>query len=110
MIKNYFIYSVLIFFALNGFGERVKDLTSIKGVRSNHVIGYGLVVGLDGTGEQTAYTAQTFKTMLSRFGISLPAGLKPKLKNVAAVAVHGELPDRHPASTTPSWSGDWPAP
>ncbi len=72
--------------------ERVKDIASIQGVRSNHLVGYGLVVGLDGTGEQTAYTAQSFKTMLNRFGITLPQGLNPKLKNVAAVAVHAELP------------------
>ncbi|WMS87647.1 flagellar basal body P-ring protein FlgI [Pleionea litopenaei] len=72
--------------------ERIKDIASIQGVRSNHLVGYGLVVGLDGTGEQTAYTAQAFKTMLSRFGITLPQGLTPKLKNVAAVAVHAELP------------------
>lgn len=76
----------------SAYAERVKDIASIQGVRSNHLVGYGLVVGLDGTGEQTAYTAQAFKTMLNRFGITLPQGLNPKLKNVAAVAVHAELP------------------
>jgi flagellar P-ring protein precursor FlgI len=76
----------------SAFAERIKDIASIQGVRSNHLVGYGLVVGLDGTGEQTAYTAQAFKTMLNRFGITLPQGLTPKLKNVAAVAVHAELP------------------
>lgn len=74
------------------YADRVKDIASIQGVRSNHLVGYGLVVGLDGTGEQTAYTAQAFKTMLTRFGITLPPGLTPKMKNVAAVAVHAELP------------------
>ncbi len=86
------ILSFLVCFTASVMAERVKDIASIQGVRSNHLIGYGLVVGLDGTGEQTVYTAQAFKTMLNRFGITLPQGLNPKLKNVAAVAVHAELP------------------
>ncbi len=72
--------------------ERIKDLTSIQGVRENQLIGYGLVVGLDGTGEKTKYTEQTFRTMLARFGISVPAGGQLKLKNTAAVAIHATLP------------------
>lgn len=71
--------------------ERLKDIAEIQGVRSNPLVGYGLVVGLEGTGEQTAYTIQAFKTMLKRFGITLPAGIKPKLKNIAAVAIHAEM-------------------
>lgn len=76
----------------NARAERLKDLASIAGVRSNPLVGYGLVVGLDGTGEQTPYTTQAFKSMLSRFGIVLPEGQTPKVKNVAAVAIHAELP------------------
>ncbi len=72
--------------------ERIKDIAEIQGVRSNPLVGYGLVVGLDGTGEQTAYTTQAFKTMLKRFGITLPDNLKPKLKNIAAVAIHANMP------------------
>ena len=72
--------------------ERLKDIAEIQGVRSNPLVGYGLVVGLDGTGEQTSYTIQAFKTMLTRFGITLPANVKPKLKNIAAVAIHAEMP------------------
>lgn len=72
--------------------QRVKDLVDVAGVRSNQLIGYGLVVGLPGTGEQSPFTEQSFKTMLSNFGISMPANLRPKIKNVAAVAVHAELP------------------
>jgi len=72
--------------------ERLKDIAGIAGVRSNPLVGYGLVVGLDGTGEQTPYTSQSFKSMLSRFGIVLPEGQTPKMKNVAAVAIHAELP------------------
>ena len=72
--------------------QRIKDLADVAGVRSNQLIGYGLVVGLPGTGEQSPFTEQSFKTMLSNFGIQMPANLKPKIKNVAAVAVHAELP------------------
>ena len=72
--------------------ERIKDITSVQGVRENQLIGYGLVVGLDGTGEKTRYTEQTFRTMLARFGINVPPGSQLKLKNTAAVAVHATLP------------------
>lgn len=72
--------------------QRIKDVASIQGVRSNQLVGYGLVVGLPGTGEQSPFTEQSFRTMLTNFGISLDADTKPKIKNVAAVAVHAELP------------------
>ncbi len=72
--------------------QRIKDLADVAGVRTNQLIGYGLVVGLPGTGEQSPFTEQSFKTMLSNFGITMPENLKPKIKNVAAVAVHAELP------------------
>jgi flagellar P-ring protein precursor FlgI len=72
--------------------QRIKDLTDVAGVRKNQLIGYGLVVGLPGTGEQSPFTEQSFKTMLNNFGITMPSNLKPKIKNVAAVAVHAELP------------------
>ncbi|MFC3606719.1 flagellar basal body P-ring protein FlgI [Stutzerimonas tarimensis] len=76
--------------------ERLKDLASIQGVRTNQLIGYGLVVGLNGTGDQTTqtpFTVQTFKNMLSQFGIQMPANMGTmQLKNVAAVSVHAELP------------------
>lgn len=71
--------------------QRIKDLADVAGVRTNQLVGYGLVVGLPGTGEQSPFTEQSFKTMLSNFGITMPANLKPKIKNVAAVAVHAEL-------------------
>ena len=75
--------------------ERVKDLSSIAGVRSNQLVGYGLVVGLDGSGDQTAqtpFTVQSLKSMLAQFGITLPPNVTPQLKNVAAVSVQAELP------------------
>jgi len=80
-----------LFSALSN-GQRIKDLADVAGVRSNQLVGYGLVVGLPGTGEQSPFTEQSFKTMLSNFGITMPTNLKPKIKNVAAVAVHAELP------------------
>jgi flagellar P-ring protein FlgI len=72
---------------------RIKDLAQVQGVRSNQLIGYGLVVGLPGTGEKNnAFSEQTFRTMLNNFGIKVPDNLKPKIKDVAPVAVHAELP------------------
>jgi flagellar P-ring protein precursor FlgI len=76
--------------------ERIKDLTSVQGVRSNALLGYGLVVGLDGTGDQTTqtpFTTQSLTTMLSQLGITLPPGTTSlQLKNVAAVMVTATLP------------------
>ena len=75
--------------------ERIKDLAKIAGVRDNHLIGYGLVVGLDGTGDQTTqtpFTIQSLKSMMAQFGITLPANTNPQLKNIAAVVIHARLP------------------
>ncbi|SPE19389.1 flagellar basal body P-ring protein [Burkholderiales bacterium] len=75
--------------------EHVRDLAVIQGVRSNPLIGYGLVVGLDGSGDQTTqtpFTIQTLQTMLQQLGITLPPGTNPQLRNVAAVMVTAVLP------------------
>ncbi len=75
--------------------ERIKDIASVEGVRVNQLVGYGLVVGLDGTGDQTnqaPFTSQSFKSMLQKFGITIPDNASFQLKNVAAVAIHAELP------------------
>lgn len=75
--------------------ERIGDLTSVAGVRSNQLIGYGLVVGLDDTGDQTSqtpFTTQSLQNMLQQFGITLPSNVRPQLNNVAAVSVTAELP------------------
>jgi flagellar P-ring protein precursor FlgI len=75
--------------------ERVKDIASVSGVRANQIIGYGLVVGLDGTGDQTSqapFTIQSIRNMLAKFGVTIPANVNPQLKNVAAVTVHADLP------------------
>lgn len=72
--------------------ERIKDIASVNGVRSNQLIGYGLVVGLNGTGDNTPFAEQSLKSMLRKFGIQVPNNVKTNSKNVAAVAVHAELP------------------
>jgi flagellar P-ring protein precursor FlgI len=75
--------------------ERIKDLASIAGVRSNQLVGYGLVVGLDGSGDQTTqtpFTVQSIISMLSAMGVNLPPGQSLQLKNVAAVMVTASLP------------------
>ena len=81
--------------AMTAQAERVKDLASVQGVRNNQLVGYGLVVGLDGTGDQTSqtpFTLQSIKNMLIRYGVTIPPGTNPQLKNVAAVTVHADLP------------------
>lgn len=95
-MRNYWIAGVLALM-LSGVAqaERLKDLASIQGVRSNQLIGYGLVVGLNGSGDQTTqtpFTVQTFNNMLAQFGIKVPPGGNVQLKNVAAVSVHADLP------------------
>ncbi|MBE0621531.1 MAG: flagellar basal body P-ring protein FlgI [Burkholderiales bacterium] len=75
--------------------DRIKDLVSIEGVRSNQLIGYGLVVGLDGSGDQTTqtpFTVQSVVNMLTQLGVSLPPATNLQLKNVAAVIVTSALP------------------
>ncbi|MBP6620849.1 MAG: flagellar basal body P-ring protein FlgI [Alcaligenes sp.] len=75
--------------------ERIKDLASIQGVRDNPLIGYGLVVGLDGSGDQVRqapFTQQSLTNMLSQLGVTIPQGSNMQLKNVAAVMVTARLP------------------
>ena len=75
--------------------ERIKDLVSIQGVRTNQLIGYGIVVGLDGSGDQTTqtpFTVQSIAAMLSQMGVNLPPGTNLQLKNAAAVMVTATLP------------------
>jgi flagellar P-ring protein precursor FlgI len=75
--------------------ERIKDIAAIQGVRVNQLVGYGLVVGLDGTGDQTTqtpFTTQSIVNMLTQMGVNLPPGVNMQLKNVAAVMVTADLP------------------
>ena len=75
--------------------ERIKDIAMVEGARTNQLIGYGLVVGLDGTGDQvtqTPFTIQAARSMLQQFGVNLPPGVNPQTKNMASVIVTAELP------------------
>lgn len=75
--------------------DKIRDLAQVGGVRSNQLIGYGLVVGLDGSGDQTTqapFTTQSLENMLQQFGITVPANARPQLKNAAAVMITAELP------------------
>lgn len=97
-IKIITIYSLLtlgFFLPALGIADRIKDLASIQGVRNNQLIGYGLVVGLDGSGDmttQTPFTVQSIVNMLGQLGINLPPGINLQLRNVAAVMVTATLP------------------
>ncbi len=89
------LMSLVLLPVSTAYAERIKDIAAIAGVRSNQLVGYGIVVGLDGTGDQTSqtpFTLQSVKSMLARFGVTLPANVNPQLKNVAAVTIHAELP------------------
>jgi len=95
MWKKMLLLTGLLTLCAGAQAERLKDVATIQGVRSNQLIGYGLVVGLNGSGDQTTqtpFTVQTFNNMLAQFGIKVPAGGNIQLKNVAAVSIHAELP------------------
>ncbi|HXC79395.1 MAG TPA: flagellar basal body P-ring protein FlgI [Candidatus Acidoferrum sp.] len=88
-------FGVLAGASVTAHAERIKDLATVAGVRTNQLVGYGLVVGLDGTGDQTSqapFTIQSITNMLARFGVPIPPGTNPQLKNVAAVTVTADLP------------------
>ncbi|MWN31936.1 flagellar basal body P-ring protein FlgI [Gilliamella sp. Pra-s65] len=99
MIKKLRSFFSVIFMMIlvipNGHAERIRDLVTIQGVRENALVGYGIVVGLDGTGDQTSqtpFTIQSITNMLSQLGITVPSGSNMQLKNVAAVMVTAKLP------------------
>ncbi|WP_414674658.1 flagellar basal body P-ring protein FlgI [Marinobacter sp.] len=83
---------MLTLFTSSAMADRLKDLARIKGVRDNQLVGYGLVVGLDGSGDKAPFTNQTFRNMMNQFGVTLPEGVNPNLANVAAVTVTATLP------------------
>ncbi|MCG2582862.1 flagellar basal body P-ring protein FlgI [Massilia sp. TS11] len=94
-MRRFYILLLAAVLALPAQAERIKDLASIAGVRQNQLVGYGIVVGLDGTGDQTTqtpFTVQSFTAMLQQMGVNLPAGTSLQLKNVAAVMVTASLP------------------
>ena len=89
------IFLSVLFTSSEGLGARIKDISRIQGVRHNHLVGYGLVIGLNGSGDQTnqtTFTLQSFRNMLAQFGVAIPNSVRPQLRNVAAVVVTAELP------------------
>ncbi|MGE0623990.1 MAG: flagellar basal body P-ring protein FlgI [Pseudomonadales bacterium] len=81
--------------APGGHADRIKDVGAFAGVRPNQLVGVGLVVGLDSSGDQTSqapFTIQALKNLLSQLGLVVPPGVTPQLRNVAAVSVHADLP------------------
>jgi flagellar P-ring protein precursor FlgI len=75
--------------------QRIKEIASVAGERSNQLIGYGLVVGLDGSGDQTTqspFTLQSTLAMLQSLGVAVPPGVSAQTRNIAAVMVTAELP------------------
>ncbi len=90
--KFVMILTLLMVWSSYSYAERVKDLANVGGVRPNQLIGYGLVVGLTGSGDKTPFAEQSLLSMLNKFGIHMPPGTKTNAKNIAAVAVHAELP------------------
>jgi flagellar P-ring protein precursor FlgI len=84
--------ALMMLTSLDASAGRVKDMASILGVRENQLIGYGLVVGLDGTGDSTPYTVNSTLTMMTEMGVKLPQGTNLAMKNVASVTVTASLP------------------
>ena len=94
-LRHWLVALVCAGMALGAQAERIKDVAGIAGVRNNQLVGYGVVVGLDGTGDQTTqtpFTVQSMQSMLSQLGVNLPPGQSLQLKNVAAVMVTAVLP------------------
>jgi flagellar P-ring protein precursor FlgI len=84
---------ILLLLAAPAHAERVKDIARFAGVRANQLTGYGIVVGLTGTGDQNLeFTVQSLKSATARLGVLLPPGINPQLRNAAAVMVTAELP------------------
>jgi flagellar P-ring protein FlgI len=87
--------SAALWWPVSAEAARIKEVATVQGVRSNQLVGYGLVVGLDGTGDQTTsapFTAQSLAAMLQQMGVTVPPGTNMQIKNVAAVMVTATLP------------------
>lgn len=94
-ILRWSVLAAAVLISASSQAERIKDLASVAGVRNNQLTGYGIVVGLAGTGDQTSqtpFTVQSIVNMLTQFGITVPPGTSLQLKNVAAVSIYADLP------------------
>ena len=93
MIRTLLAFLAALMVASPAAADRIKDLGNFQGIRANQLTGYGVVVGLPGTGDDNLeYTVQSLKAVASRFGLQLPPGVNPGLKNAAVVLVTAELP------------------
>jgi flagellar P-ring protein precursor FlgI len=94
MIRRFLIaFTALFMLATPAYATRIKDLGAFQGVRPNQLTGYGIVVGLAGTGDDNLeYATQGMNGVAARFGLTLPPGVNPALKNAAAVMITAELP------------------
>ncbi|WP_234286844.1 MULTISPECIES: flagellar basal body P-ring protein FlgI [Halomonadaceae] len=95
LVAKLLLLACLCLLALPVQAERIREIANFAGVRDNVLVGYGLVVGLDGTGDQTMqapFTGQSLTNMLSQLGITVPPGTNMQLRNVAAVMVTADLP------------------
>ncbi|MFM9827192.1 MAG: flagellar basal body P-ring protein FlgI [Sphingomonas sp.] len=93
MLRYFLALLMTCLVASPALADRVKDLGTFQGIRTNQLTGYGVVVGLPGTGDDNLeYTIQSLRSITSRFGLQLPAGINPSLKNSAAVLITAELP------------------
>ena len=95
IVLTLFAASAALWWPASAHATRIKEVASVQGVRSNPLMGYGLVVGLDGTGDQTTsapFTTQSIIGMLAQMGVTVPLGTSMQLKNVAAVMVTAQLP------------------
>jgi flagellar P-ring protein precursor FlgI len=92
---TWLLATAAIWWPVDAQAARLKEVATVQGVRSNSLVGYGLVVGLDGTGDQTTsapFTTQSLNAMLQQMGVTVPPGTNMQLKNVAAVMVTAQLP------------------
>lgn len=101
-VLNTLLGAFALFLVMPAGAAPLMDLVDIEGIRGNQIIGYGLVVGLDGTGDksQVKFTGQSVANLIKQFGVNLPPNVDPKLKNVAAVMVTATIPPSYSAGQT----------
>jgi flagellar P-ring protein precursor FlgI len=95
ILLTFLLASAAVWWPTPANAMRLKEVATVQGVRTNQLVGYGIVVGLDGTGDQTTstpFTTQSINALLQQMGVTVPAGTTMQLKNVAAVMVTAQLP------------------
>jgi flagellar P-ring protein precursor FlgI len=87
-----FFYLMISALPIGAQAERIKDIANVAGIRDNQLMGYGIVVGLDGTGDVSPLTTQGIISAMIQLGVKLPPGVNLNAKNIAGVAVTAVLP------------------